>query len=125
MKYNTHLALGLLGATLLVAATSACAPFTATQAVTGPGCDPVAAKATAHKDHCLRCHGETKQKEGPSYSALAAKYKGSPDAEAHLYEHLTTGDVAKMTDGHTDYHKSIATEKPEKIRNLVRWILGQ
>ncbi len=125
MKYNIPLAPRLLSATLLAAAMSACAPFTATQTATGPGCDPVAAKAMAQKDHCLRCHSSTKQKEGPSYSAMAAKYRGNPDAEARLYEHLTTGEVAKMSDGHTDFHKSIATEKPEKIRNLVRWILSQ
>ncbi len=56
---------------------------------------------------------------------MATKYRSSSDAEGHLYEHLTTGEVAKMTDGHIDYHKSIATENPEKIRNLVRWILSQ
>ncbi len=125
MKYNTHLALGLLSATLLAAAMSACAPVTATLAASEPECNPVAAKALVKKDHCTTCHGLNKQKAGPSYSALATKYHGNPNAEADLYAHLTTGDAATMSDGHTEYHKCIANEKPEKIRNMVRWVLSQ
>jgi len=30
-----------------------------------------------------------------------------------------------MSDGNTQYHKCIANENPEKIRNMVRWILVQ
>jgi cytochrome c len=125
MKLNAHHVLALLGATLLAAATSACAPVTATQTAAGPAYDPQAAKAMALKDSCLRCHGLTKQKEGPIYSAVATKYRGNPNAEARLYEHLTTGEVAKMSDGHTEFHKSIAHQDPQEIRNLVRWILAQ
>ena len=125
MKHNTHIAIKLLSVTLLAAAVSACAPVSGTQAAAGPGYDPVAAKTMALQDSCLRCHGQTKQKEGPTYSAVATKYFGNANAEARLYEHLTTGEVAKMSDGHTEFHKSIVTQKPEDIRNLVRWILAQ
>ncbi len=125
MKHNSHPALGLLSATLLAAAISACAPVTPAQTATGSRCDAVAAKAMAVKDHCLRCHAETRQKEGPSFSAVAMKYRGNPNAEANLYEHLTIGDGAKMLEGHAEFHKCIASESPEKIRNMVRWILDQ
>lgn len=125
MKHNTHLALGLLSAMLLAAAMSACAPVTATRMAAGPDYDPVAAKTMAQKDHCMTCHSGTKQKAGPSYSALAMKYHGNPNAEAALYKHLTTGDVATMSDGHTEFHKSIAKQDPKKVRNMVRWILDQ
>jgi cytochrome c len=125
MKHDTHIVLKLCCATLLVAATSACAPIATTQTAVEPGYDPVAAKKMAQQDSCLRCHGQTKQKEGPTYSAVAKKYYGNPDAEARLYQHLTTGEVAKMSDGHTEMHKNIANQKPEDIRNLVQWILRQ
>jgi cytochrome c len=125
MKRNTQLSLRLLGAALLAAATSACAPVSGTQTVAGSGYDAEAAKAMALKDSCLRCHGLNKQKEGPIYSAVAKKYYGNPNAEARLYEHLTTGEAAKMSDGHIEFHKSISDQNPKEIRNLVRWILAQ
>ncbi len=121
--HNTQLALGLLAATLMVAALSACAP--ATMPTAGPVCDPVAAKGMALKDHCLTCHSMTKQKGGPSFKAVAMKYRGNANAEANLYGHLTSDNLARMPDGETGYHKCIVKENPEKIRNMVRWILAQ
>jgi cytochrome c len=87
--------------------------------------DAAAAKSLALKSSCLRCHGVTKKKEGPTYAAVAAKYKDKPNAEDKLYEHVTSGEIAKMSDGHKEYHKIIGSKKPEEIRNLVRWILSQ
>ncbi len=57
MKHKTNRALGLLGATLLAALTTACAPPATTMLTSsGAECDPVAAKALARKDYCLRAH---------------------------------------------------------------------
>jgi cytochrome c len=123
MKQNTHEALGLLGAALLAVATSACAP--ATMTASGQLCDRESAQSMAKKDHCLACHSSSKQKKGPSYQAIAVKYRGNPSAEAELYGHLTTGDVANMSDGKIQYHKRIAGQTPGDIRNMVRWILDQ
>ena len=123
MKHNTHIALGLLGATLLVAAISACAPVTRT--ASGQICSAAAAKALVMKDHCLTCHSLTKQKSGPTFKAVAKRYQGNPNAEADLYAHLTSHDVSMMSDENTGVHKCIAGENPEKIRNMVRWILDQ
>ena len=123
MKHNTHIAFGLLGATLLAAALSACAPVTRT--ASGEICNAAAAKALMMKDHCLTCHSLTKQKSGPTFKAVAKRYQGNPNAEADLYAHLTSDDVSKMPDGDTGYHKCIKTENPERVRNMVRWILDQ
>ncbi|MFZ4478817.1 MAG: c-type cytochrome [Rhodoferax sp.] len=125
MKHNTHLALGLLCATLLAAAMIACAPATVRRTAAGLECDPVAGKALAQKDHCTACHGVNKQKSGPSYSAVAKKYYGNPNAEADLYEHLMAGNGVKRPDGYLEFHKCIANEKPEKVQNMVRWVLSQ
>ena len=123
MKHNTHIALGLLGATLLAAALSACAPVTRT--ASGQICRADAAKALVMKDHCLTCHSLTKQKSGPTFKAVAKRYQGNPNAEADLYAHLTSSELSMMPDGDTGYHKCISTENPERIRNMVRWILEQ
>ena len=125
MKYNTHLALGLLSATLLAAVMSACAPVNSTLTASGPACDPVEAKAMVQKGHCTTCHGLARQKAGPTFKAVAERYQGNPNAEADLYAHLMTGDAATMSDGHTEYHKRIANENSEKVRNMVCWVLSQ
>ena len=123
MKSCTQFTFKVLNATLLAAAMSACAPVTRT--ASGQICDAEAAKRLAVKDHCLACHGLTKQKSGPTFKALSKKYHGNPNAEADLYAHLTSRDVSMMSDENTGVHKCIAGEKPEKIRNMVRWILDQ
>ena len=125
MKRNTQLTLKVLNATLLAVAICACAPVTVTRTASGQDCRPEEAKVMAVKDHCLRCHGVTKQKEGPSFAVVAKRYRGSPTAEADLYAHLTSHDVSMMSDENTGVHKCIAGENPEKIRNMVRWILDQ
>ena len=125
MKRNTRLTLKVLNATVLAVAIGACAPVTVTRTATGQICRPEVAKAMAIKDHCLRCHGVTKQKNGPSFSVVAKRYRGSSTAEADLYAHLTSRDVSMMSDENTGVHKCIASENPENIRNMVRWILDQ
>jgi cytochrome c len=87
--------------------------------------DADAAVKLARSEHCLRCHGVTKKKEGPPYEVIAAFYKSNKDAEDVLFEHVTTGPKVKLTDGHKENHKAILDKTPEQIRNLVRWILAQ
>lgn len=90
-----------------------------------PAIDKDEAVKLARSKHCLRCHGVSKQKEGPTYQKIAAFYKNNKDAEDALYEHITTSPKVKLTDGHKETHKAILDKKPEEIRNLVRWILAQ
>ena len=88
--------------------------------------DAVAAKKLARKDHCLRCHAVGKKKEGPSYQAIAYKYKGQADAQEKLVKHITSGeDFVKLSDGHKELHKFDKARDLDQINNLVRWILAQ
>ncbi|MFO1327184.1 MAG: c-type cytochrome [Rubrivivax sp.] len=87
--------------------------------------DAFAARRLAQKNNCLRCHSvATRQKKGPTYAEVAAKYRAQPDAEARLYQHLTSG-MATLPDGHQEEHKVIQARTPEQVRNLVHWILEQ
>jgi cytochrome c len=86
----------------------------------------VAAKKLARTDHCLRCHAVDRKKEGPSYQAIAYKYKGQADAQDKLVKHITSGeDRVKLSDGHEETHKFDKTTDINKINNLVSWILAQ
>jgi len=90
--------------------------------------DAEAAKALARQNKCLNCHSVDKDKDGPSYKSVAAKYKGKANAEARLVEHITSGEKAKFPDGHEEEHKIVKTTPPkdmEQIKNLVAWILTQ
>ena len=88
--------------------------------------DAEAAKKLARTDHCLRCHAVDKKKEGPTYHAIAYKYKGQPEAFDKLVKHITSGeDRVKLSDGHEETHKFDKSTDIEQIKNLVRWILAQ
>ena len=90
--------------------------------------DVDAAKALAKQNNCLKCHAIDKDKDGPSYKSVAAKYKGNANAEARLIEHITSGEKAKFPDGHEEEHKIVKTSPPKdmaQIKNLVGWILSQ
>ncbi len=96
--------------------------------VTAQAMDAEAAKALARQNNCLKCHSIDKEKEGPAYNKVAAKYKGKSTAEARLIEHITSGEKAKFADGHEEEHKIVKTSPPkdmEQIKNLVQWILAQ
>ena len=90
--------------------------------------DAEAAKALAKQNNCLKCHAIDKVKDGPSYKSVAEKFKGKPEAEKRLIEHITSGEKAKFADGHEEEHKIVKTSPPkdmEQIKNLVQWILAQ
>lgn len=91
------------------------------------GVDVEAAKALARQNNCFKCHGTTKEKDGPAYSAIAEKYKGNDGAQARLIEHITSGETAKFPDGHEEAHKIVKTSPPDdmaQIKNLIDWILS-
>lgn len=90
--------------------------------------DEDAAKALARQNKCLNCHSVNKDGDGPAYKKVAEKYKGKPNAEARLVEHVTTGEKAKFPDGHEEEHKIVKTSPPKdmaQVKNLVQWILAQ
>lgn len=87
--------------------------------------DVDAAKALARENSCFKCHGTDKDKDGPAYTKVAAKYRGKADAEAKLIHHITSGEKAKFPDGHEEDHKNIQGKaSPDQIKNLVDWILS-
>jgi cytochrome c len=87
--------------------------------------DVDAAKGLARQNSCFKCHSVDKEKDGPTFIKVAAKYKGKADAEAKLVHHLTSGEKAKFPDGHEEDHKVIQTKDMAAIKNLVNWILSQ
>ncbi len=86
--------------------------------------DADAAKALAKRSNCLRCHGIDKDKEGPAFNKIAAKYKGVQTAEEKLILHLASGEKAKFPDGHQEDHMILKTDDPAETKNLVDWILS-
>jgi cytochrome c len=86
--------------------------------------DADAAQALARQSGCFKCHSIDKQKDGPAYRDVAAKYKGVADAEAKLIHHITSGERVKFPDGHEEDHKIVKSKDPAEIKNLVDWILS-
>jgi cytochrome c len=85
------------------------------------------AKDLAKQNNCFKCHAIDKDKDGPSYKKVSAKYKGKSDAEEKLMRHLTSGEKAKFPDGHEEEHKVIKTfpaKDQAQIKNIVDWILS-
>ena len=114
-KFANKEFLGILGAAAILT-------FTANSFA---AVDVDAAKQLARENSCFKCHGIKKAKDGPSYTEVAAKYRGKADAEAKLIHHITSGEMAKFPDGHEEAHKNIKGKaSPEEIKNLVDWILS-
>jgi cytochrome c len=86
--------------------------------------DVKAAQSLAVQSRCLKCHAVDVKKEGPAWKDVAAKYLGSVGAEDKLYKHVTTGRKAKFDDGHEESHPIVKTRDPDRINNLVNWILS-
>lgn len=86
--------------------------------------DADAAKALAKQNGCFRCHGVDKDKDGPSFTKSAAKFKADPKGEEKLLHHLSSGEKAKFPDGHEEDHMILKTDDPKETKNLVDWILS-
>jgi len=108
----------LLAASLVLVGSAFAAPAMAADF------DVTAAEALARQNNCFKCHGVDKKKDAPAYKDVAAKYKGKADAEARLFQHLTTGEKAKFPDGHEEEHKIIKAKDPADTKNLIKWILS-
>ncbi len=86
--------------------------------------DVIAAQQLARQSGCLQCHAVYQKKIGPAWKDVASKYHGEPGAEQRLYLHVTTGRKAKFDDGHEENHPIVKTRDPDRINNLVAWILA-
>ena len=90
--------------------------------------DEDAARQLAKQNNCFKCHAIEKEKDGPSWHKVAEKYKGKPEAEAKLINHITSGEKAKFPDGHEEDHKIVKTDPPKdmaQIKNLVQFVLSR
>ena len=86
--------------------------------------DVKAAETLARQSRCLKCHAVAVKKEGPAWKDVAAKYLGQVGAEDELYKHITTGRKARFDDGHEESHPIVKTRDPDRLNNLVNWILS-
>ena len=86
--------------------------------------DDKAALALAKKNECTKCHAVDKEKKGPSYKKIAAKYKGKADGEEKVIKNMTVASKVKLDDGTEEEHKVIDTKDAAAIKNLAGWILG-
>lgn len=86
--------------------------------------DAEGAKALAKSNDCFKCHAVDKEKKGPSYKKVSAKYKGKADAEDKVTKSITTGPKVKLDDGKEEDHKILDTKDPKQVKNLVQWILA-
>ena len=87
--------------------------------------DADAAQALAKKNDCFKCHSLDKDKKGPSYKKIAAKYKGKADGEEKVIKNFTVPSKVKLDDGTEDDHKLVNTKDAAAIKNLAVWILAQ
>jgi cytochrome c len=84
-----------------------------------------ASTSLARSKNCLECHAVDKEITGPSFTAVAKRYKGIPNAEQKLAENIKKGcadhwgpnvmppagmGAWKVSDG--------------EAKKLARWILG-
>jgi cytochrome c len=73
---------------------------------------PARASADLANANCGKCHEMDKKKKGPSYKAMAAKYKGNEAGALKAIED-PKGDHPEMK------------VKPEDVKTVVKWILQQ
>lgn len=107
-----------------LAAAAAFLALSATSPAVAADIDADAAMALARRESCLKCHAVDKEKSGPAYAQVAAKYQGKADAEEHLITHLKSGKTI-MVDDVEEEHRIIKTADEAQIRNLVQWILSR
>jgi len=134
MNYRSNIRTLLCAMTPLLAAFSAlAAPAPAAVPAAAPAAAPadathtaaVAAVKLAKGNRCMKCHGTFKKKEGPSYPAIAARYKDDPNAEDKLILHITSGKTITRTSGLKEHHKAIMNKSQDELRNLAKWILAE
>lgn len=79
-------------------------------------------KALMKKSNCLKCHHESKAKDGPSYKEIAEKNKAKPGIEEKFYKRVTTLDKVEIK-GKKEDHEPLKTKDDAEIKAIVKWIL--
>lgn len=87
--------------------------------------DDMAARKLAKENNCFRCHAVDREKDGPAWSSIGAKYRQKPNGEAKLMHHLTSAPKIKLLEQGTEEEHKIAKFRDEaQLKNLVQWILS-
>jgi S-disulfanyl-L-cysteine oxidoreductase SoxD len=93
--------------------------------VRGMGSAPAAAvpsvRTLAEASGCLACHGVSARIVGPGLHEIAAKYKGTADAESHLTARVKSGSQGVWGSVPMPPNTQL---KDDDLRALVKWILG-
>jgi cytochrome c551/c552 len=76
--------------------------------------------ALAEKSTCLNCHALEKKSVGPSFMAIAAKYRGQPDAAALLQSKVEKGGQGAW--GAVPM-PAMAYLPPTDVQAIVNWII--
>ncbi|WP_297476429.1 c-type cytochrome [Ferrovum sp.] len=79
----------------------------------------------AKKSGCLTCHSVDTPKVGPSYKAVAAKYRGQPGADAKLIAKVTRGGGGVWGMMPMPAKGGNANLSDEDIKKLVKWVLSR
>jgi cytochrome c len=107
---------------LALACLSASALFTPAAA---SAADADAAAQMLRHNACFRCHAADKEKNGPTWPQISARYHSRPNAEQRLIHYLSTpGQTAQFADGREAYHKVLPTSDAEALNNVAQWILS-
>lgn len=88
-------------------------------------------EALAKTKGCLACHTVEAKVLGPSYKAVAKKYKGKKDAEATLAQHILKGTPMpagmgwqKEGQASLPFMPANASVSPAEASKLAKWILS-
>ena len=87
--------------------------------------DEAAVEPYLKKQGCMKCHAIDKEKKGPSYKKVAAKYKGKAEGEAKVIKNMTEGLKVKLDDGTEEDHKVIDTKDQGDLKVISKWILSK
>jgi len=85
--------------------------------------DVKAAETLARQSACMKCHAVDVKRQGlrgrmSLRSTWVLWRRGGP------LPHVTTGRKARFDDGHEEIHPIVKTSDPDRINNLVNWILS-
>ena len=73
----------------------------------------------------MKCHAIAKEKKGPSYKKIAAKYDGKADGETKVIKNITGSPKVKLDDGTEEEHKVIETKDQADLKAISKWILSR
>lgn len=76
-------------------------------------------KTLIGKSDCLSCHREDVKSIGPSYLAVAQKYKDDPQAKVFLAERIIKGSVGRWGEHAMSAHPDLSTEDAQKMVDYI------